>query len=90
MTLDDRLLMSITIPFASRHLAFTVYKAIVVLLDQRVENFAVNWNVEAQYLAVSPNLMEFSPVTLDQLDKCIGSSKYRICIENLAMEKKDW
>ena len=33
--------------------------------------------------------METSPVTRDHLDKCIGSSKYRICRETLAAENED-
>ena len=50
---------------------------------------AIKWDVEAEYLAVSENLMETSLATRDQLDKCIGSSKYRICHETLATENKD-
>ena len=77
------------IPVASRQTAFTVYKAIVVPLPQMNEDMAIKWNVEAEYLAVSENLRETSLVTRDQLDKCIGSSKYRICLETLATENKD-
>ena len=78
--------MTMAIPFASRQTAFTVYKAIAAPLPQMDEDMAVKWDVEAEYLAVSENLMETSLVTRDQPDKCIGSSKYRICHETLATE----
>ena len=51
------------------------------------EDMAIKWHVEAEYLSVSENL-ETSLVTLDQLDKCFGSSKYRICLETLATKNK--
>ena len=50
-----------------------MYKAIVVPLPQMDEDIAIKWDVEAEYLAVSENMMETSLVTRDQLDKCIGS-----------------
>ena len=65
-----------------------MYQAIELPQPQRDEDMAVKWNVEAEYLAVSENLMETSLVTRDQVDKCIGSSKYRICHETLATESK--
>ena len=60
LTLDDGLLMTTVIPIASRQSAFTVYKAIVVSLPQMDEDMGIKWNVEADYLAVSKNLMETS------------------------------
>ena len=89
LVVDDGLLMTMATPFASRQTAFTVYKAIVLPLPQMDEDMAIKWDVEAEYLAVSENLMETSLVTRDQLDKCIGSSRYRICHETLATENKD-
>ena len=77
------------IPFASRQTTFTVLKAIVVPLPQLDEEASIKWDVEAEFLAVSEDLMETSLVTRDQVDKCIGSSKYRICHETLATENKD-
>ena len=76
-------------PFASRQTAFTVYQAIVLPQPQRDEDMAVKWTMEAEYLAVSENVMETSLVTRDQVDNYIGSSKYRICQETLATESKD-
>ena len=58
-TLDYGLLMTMAIPFASRQSAFTVYKAIVVPLPQ-VEEIAIKWEVESEYLAVSEDLRETS------------------------------
>ena len=71
-TLDNGLLMTMAMPFASRQTAFTVYQAIVLPQPQRDEDMAVKWTMEAEYLAVSENLMETSLVTRDQVDKCIG------------------
>ena len=79
--------MTMAMPFASRQTAFTVYQAIELPQPERDEDMAVKWNVEAEYLAVSENLMEASLVTRDQVDKCIGSSKYRICHETLSDRK---
>ena len=87
-TLDNGLLMTMAMPFASRQTAFTVYQAIVLPQPQRDEDMAVKWTMEAEYQAVSENLMETSLVTRDQVDKCIGSSKYGICHETLATESK--
>ena len=48
---------------------------------------AIKWNVEAEYLAVSVNLMEISLVSRDQLDKC--SSKYPKYHKSLATANED-
>ena len=60
LTLDQGLLMTMAIPFASRQTTFTLYKAIVVPLPQMDEDIAIKWDVEAEYLAVSENMMETS------------------------------
>ena len=78
LTQDDGLLMTRAIPFASRQTAFTVYKALVVPLPQMDEDMAIKWDVEADCLAVSENLMKTSLVTRDQLDNCTGSSKLHL------------
>ena len=89
LTLDDGLLMTVAIPFASRQTSFTFYKAIVVLLPQMDEIMAIEGNVEAEYLALSEKLMKTSLVATDKLDKCIGFSKYRIYHKTQATENKD-
>ena len=61
----------------------------MVLVPQMDEDMAIKWNVEAEYLAVSENLMETSLVTGDLLDKCIGPCNYGMCHEQLATENKD-
>ena len=45
LTLDDNLLMTMAIPFASRQTAFTLYKAVVVPLPQMDEDMAIKWIV---------------------------------------------
>ena len=88
LTLDNGLLMTMSIPLASRPTVFTVYKAIVVTMPQ-LEKYAIQWTVETEYVAISEDLREKALVTRDQLGKCIGSNKYKICHESMATETSD-
>ena len=45
LALDDNLLITMAIPFASRQTAFTLYKAVVVPLPQMDEDMAIKWIV---------------------------------------------
>ena len=89
LTLDDGLLMTMSIPLASRQTVFTVYKAIVVPMPQLETEYAIQWTVETEYIAISEDLRETALVTRDQLGKCIGSNKYKICHETMATETSD-
>ena len=44
---------------------------------------AVTWNIEAQLLALSENKFESSLLSVEQIERCLGSSKYRFCSEAL-------
>ena len=81
-------MLGITIRFLLRQSFYHLF-SIVVPLPQMDENTAIKKDVGAEFLAVSENLMEVLLVTRDQLDKCISSSKYRICHETLATKNKD-
>ena len=89
LTLEDGLLMTMSIPLASRQTVFTVYKAIVVPMPQSDEADAIRWRTETEYIAVSEDLRETALVTNEQLQKCIGSTKYKICHETMATETSD-
>ena len=47
---------------------------------------ALQWEVEADYLAVSENGRETALISRALMDLCIGSSRYSICHEGLATE----
>ena len=85
-TIKEGLLMTLSIPLASRQTAFTVYKEHAIPLPQPEPESALKWKVEAEYLAVSEDQMKTAAISQGQLDKCIGSSKYQICHRNMATE----
>ena len=47
---------------------------------------AVTRNIEAPYLALSENNLEWSVLSAKQLEQCLSSSKYRICSEVFPIE----
>ena len=47
---------------------------------------ALMWDIEVPFLAISENLMESSPLSVSQVDRCLGSSRYRICSETIPTE----
>ena len=51
--------------------------------------YAIQWTVETEYIAISEDLRETALVTRDQLGKCIGSNKNKICHETMAAETSD-
>ena len=85
-TIKEGLLMTLSIPLASRQKAFTVYKEHAIPLPQPEPESALKWKIEAEYLAVSEDQMKTAAISQGQLEKCIGSSKYQICHRNMATE----
>ena len=78
--------MTMSVPFASRQTAFTAYKAVLLPLPQMDEDMAINCHVEAEYLAVSENLMDFLQET-NSIDILVQASiEFH---ETLATENKD-
>ena len=86
---DNSLLMTMSTPLASRQTVFTAYKAIVVPMPQLEKEYAIQWTVETEYIAISEDLRETALVTRDQLGKFIGSNKYKICHESTATDTPD-
>ena len=52
----------------------TIFQAFLIPMPQLDEVEAIQWENEAQYLAVSENKQETTLVTQRQHDNCIGSS----------------
>ena len=81
-------LLTLAIPLASRQSPFTVFQAFPIPMPQPERDIALQWKTEAPFLANSEDEMESTPVTKDQLDNCIGSSRYQICHENVATQMR--
>ena len=82
VTIHEGILMTL----ASKQTVLSVYKAHPVPMPQPEPNVALVWKLEADFLAISEDRMETTPLTTDQLSKCLGSSRYRICYESMATE----
>ena len=78
--------MRIAIPLASKQTAFTVFRSIAVPMPQLEPDLAINWKLEAPSLARSEDNMETAYLTEYDLSRCIGSSRYQICLEMIATE----
>lgn len=87
ISLPEGLVMTLSIPLASSQTALKVYKAHVLPMPQEEPGTAIKWKTEAPYLAVSEDNSETAHLTQQQLDRCIGSSRYRICHESMATER---
>ena len=86
LTLPRGLLMTMSIPLASRRTVMTTYQAIPLPVPQVDEVDALQWVIEADYLAVFEDGRETAVITRRQMNNCIGLSKYSICHEGLATE----
>ena len=86
LTLPEGLFMTLSIPLASKQTALTVYRAYPIPMPHPEPEVALKWSLEAEYLAISEDRMETAPISQAQLEKCIGSTAYQICHENIATE----
>ena len=86
LTLPNGLLMTIPIPLASRRTVLTTYQAIPLPTPQPDDVDAIEWEKDAEYLAVSEDGRETALITRRPMENCIGSSKYSTCHEGLATE----
>ena len=86
ITVDQGLIMRIAIPLASKQTAFTVFRAQAVPMPQPEPDLAIKWKLEAPYLAISEDNMETAYLTDYDLSRCIGSSRYQICLDMIATE----
>ena len=86
LTLPHGLMLTMSIPLASRRTVMTTYQALPLPMPQVDDVEAVQWEIESEYLAVSEDGRETALISRNQLDMCIGSSRYSICHEGLATE----
>ena len=86
LVVEQGLIMRIAIPLATKDSAFTVFRAIAVPMPQPEPDLAIKWKLEAPYLAISENNKETAFLTEYDLGRCIGSSRYQICLDMIATE----
>ena len=82
-TVTQGLLLTLSIPLASRQAKFTVYLAHIIPMPHPQPSEALQWVTEGPSLAISQDSMETTTLTQQQLDNCVGSSTYRICHETM-------
>ena len=86
ITVDQGLVIRTAIPLASKLTAFTVFRSIAFPMPQLESDLAIKWKLEAPFLAISEDNMETAYLTEDDLSRCIGSSRYQICLDMIATE----
>ena len=86
LTLPDGFLLTMSIPLASRRPVMTTYQDLPFPMPQVDDVEAIQWEIESEYLAVSEEGRETALIFKNQLDMCIGSSRYSICHDGLATE----
>ena len=76
VTVPEGILMTLSIPFASRQTFFTLFEAkLNPMLYHDDSQLAQKWDFEAPFLGTSEDQIESSVLSQPQIDHCIGSSK---------------
>ena len=86
LVVEKGLIMRIAIPLATNDSAFTVFLAIAVPMPQTEPDLAIEWKLETPYSATSENNKETAFLTEFDLGRCIGSSRYQICLTLLVIK----
>ena len=86
LVVEQGLILRITIPLVLKASAFTVFRTIAVPMPQPEPDLAIKRKVEAPYVAISENIKETAFLTDYDLGRCIGSSRYQICLAMTATE----
>ena len=76
ITVSDGILLTLNIPLASQQTVFFLLfeaKPIPMPFPDKPQ-LALIWNIEAAYLDISENKIEFSVLSEEQLEHCFGSS----------------
>ena len=73
-TIDEGLLLSLAIPYASSQTAFQIHRAQVVPMPQPDPTETIRWVTEGPYLAISEDSMETTVLTEEQYSKCLGTT----------------
>ena len=75
------ILLVVAIPLAKTPVLMTVHQAHLIPMPTPNSSIALNWETEAQFLAVADSRTEIALLTSDQLAHCIGSKSMSICYE---------
>ena len=73
------LMLTLAIPMASRTTVLNVLHAIPIPMPDGQSGRAFLWRPEAKYLAISMDNQELALINDEDLDLCIGSTRYSIC-----------
>ena len=86
-TIETGLLLNVMIPLSSGVTSFTVYKATAVPMPKANESpNALIYKLETPYVAVSEVASSHTaPITEDDLETCVGSRSYAICLNHFAI-----
>ena len=75
---DAGLLLTLAIPMASSTTAMNVIKAIPMQMPDGQTGRAYIFRLETKYIGISSDYKEVALLTDDELDSCIGSSRYAV------------
>ena len=67
LAIDEGLLMTLSIPLASKQTAFSVYRVHTIPMPQPEDIVALRWKTEADYLAISEDGTKTAPITTEHL-----------------------
>ena len=86
LVIEQEFIMRIAIPLARKESTFTVSSAIAVSMPQPETDLAINWKLEARYLAISEKNDDTAFLTEYDLSRCIGSTRYQLCLDMIAID----
>ena len=87
ITVAEGLLLTFNIPVISREMFFKLFEAKLIRLSfPNDPQVALIWNIEAPYLAIPEDQMEFSVLPSEQFEHCLVSSKYRFFSQTFSTE----
>ena len=74
--IDEQLLMSMSIPYASNQTAFQINRAQVIPMQQSDSTEALRWVTEGPYLAILEDSMKNTVMTEERYSECLGTSPH--------------
>ena len=83
---DAGLLLTLAIPMASSATARNVIKSIPMTMPDGETGRAHIFRLETKYIGISSDYKEVALLTDDELDSCIGSSRYAVCSKAIPTE----
>ena len=84
--MEQGIIMRIAFHLATKESAFTVFRALAVPMPQPENDMAIKWKLEAAFLAISEINDDTASLSEYDLSRCIGSTRYEICVDMIATE----